>query len=244
MDQVVLNFVERVREAENHAALRDLFSRALDQMGFTQFTYLLMSMPGREGKRPLFISTYHDEWIVRYKDKAYVDIDPVAIQANQDILPFKWGTPTDLKSASKEQKAIFNEASVFDVKAGFTVPIHARGHEFAAISVATNEQSPEFPRLIERYGHQLHLMAIHFHAAARRFESIGDSLLKKVTLTPREIECLTWAAAGKSAWETAEILSIAESTVVSHVKNVRRKFGVPTTAQAIVKALTHGAILP
>jgi LuxR family quorum sensing-dependent transcriptional regulator len=61
-------------------------------------------------------------------------------------------------------------------------------------------------------------------------------------LTPREREILTWAAAGKSAWETAIILSISQKTVVHHLDHIRRKLGAANTTQAVVVALQSGEL--
>jgi LuxR family transcriptional regulator, quorum-sensing system regulator BjaR1 len=61
-------------------------------------------------------------------------------------------------------------------------------------------------------------------------------------LTPREREVLTWAAAGKSAWETATILSISQKTVTHHLDHIRRKLGVANTTQAVVAALRAGEL--
>jgi hypothetical protein len=46
----------------------------------------------------------------------------------------------------------------------------------------------------------LQLMAMYFHAHARRRLSI-NRVIDGVALSPRELECLEWAAQGKSAWE-------------------------------------------
>jgi DNA-binding CsgD family transcriptional regulator len=61
-------------------------------------------------------------------------------------------------------------------------------------------------------------------------------------LTPRERECLAWAASGKSDREIGDILSISERTAYGHIERVRRKYGVASRNQAIVVALRSGAI--
>ncbi len=61
-------------------------------------------------------------------------------------------------------------------------------------------------------------------------------------LTGREVQCLTWAARGKSSWETAQICQISESTVNFHLKNAQRKLGAANKCHALAKALTHGLV--
>jgi DNA-binding CsgD family transcriptional regulator len=64
----------------------------------------------------------------------------------------------------------------------------------------------------------------------------------KHRLTQREIECLQWAARGKSTVETAMIFAISRRTVVFHLENAKRKLEVSTLRQAIVEGLLHRAI--
>ena len=60
-------------------------------------------------------------------------------------------------------------------------------------------------------------------------------------LSHREIECLSWLAAGKTLQEAAIILDISERTLRFHIANARNRLGVATTMQAVVAAaLTYG----
>jgi DNA-binding CsgD family transcriptional regulator len=56
-------------------------------------------------------------------------------------------------------------------------------------------------------------------------------------LTPREIDVLTWVAAGKTNAETADLLSIAPGTVKKHLDHIYEKLGVSTRTEAAVTAL-------
>ena len=59
---------------------------------------------------------------------------------------------------------------------------------------------------------------------------------KHVGLREREVEALTWAARGKTFWEIGEILGLSKRTVEFHLDNARRKLGVATRTQALIKA--------
>jgi LuxR family quorum sensing-dependent transcriptional regulator len=56
-----------------------------------------------------------------------------------------------------------------------------------------------------------------------------------VRLTDRERDSLAWVAEGKSDWEIAVILGLAESTVRFHVDNARRKLGAVNRTQAVAR---------
>jgi LuxR family quorum sensing-dependent transcriptional regulator len=57
----------------------------------------------------------------------------------------------------------------------------------------------------------------------------------EVRLTDRERDSLAWVAEGKSDWEIAMILGLAESTVRFHVDNARRKLGAVNRTQAVAR---------
>jgi DNA-binding CsgD family transcriptional regulator len=63
-----------------------------------------------------------------------------------------------------------------------------------------------------------------------------------VRLSPREKDCLNWAACGKSSCDIGTILEISESTVNYHVKNAMRKLDTSTRVVAIIKAIEMGLI--
>lgn len=63
-----------------------------------------------------------------------------------------------------------------------------------------------------------------------------------ITLTAREREVLKWGVAGKSSWETAQIVGCTEAGVNYHWCNIRRKFGVRSRWAAMAKTLEQGLI--
>ena len=61
-------------------------------------------------------------------------------------------------------------------------------------------------------------------------------------LSDREREVLAWTAAGRRQTEIAETLGLSERTVENHLRRVRRRLGVATTAQAVRVAIRNGEI--
>lgn len=67
---------------------------------------------------------------------------------------------------------------------------------------------------------------------------------KHIGLREREVETLTWAARGKTFAEIAEILGLSKRTVEFHLENARRRLGVATRTQALIKAAKGHLIHP
>jgi len=65
---------------------------------------------------------------------------------------------------------------------------------------------------------------------------------RQVNLRPREHDCLYWAAMGKSAAETAEILGLKTETVRKYLKTALARLNARTKAQAVAKALQWGLL--
>jgi len=63
-----------------------------------------------------------------------------------------------------------------------------------------------------------------------------------VELSPRERECLKWAAVGKSEWEISQILGISEHTSEKHLLNAKAKLGAVNRVQAVAEAIRRGYI--
>jgi DNA-binding CsgD family transcriptional regulator len=61
-------------------------------------------------------------------------------------------------------------------------------------------------------------------------------------LSPREVECLRWTAAGKSGEEIAIILSLSSHTVVSYLKSAMRKLESVNRMQAVARACRYRLI--
>jgi DNA-binding NarL/FixJ family response regulator len=71
-----------------------------------------------------------------------------------------------------------------------------------------------------------------------------DIWSRQVGLSPREVECLTWSARGKTSAEIGTILGITKRSVDFHIDNACRKLNVATRTEAAVKAASGHLIDP
>jgi DNA-binding NarL/FixJ family response regulator len=81
---------------------------------------------------------------------------------------------------------------------------------------------------------------------ASRLKRVARNTLwpRQIDLGERERQTLTWAARGKTFAEIGEILGVSRRTVEFHLDNARRKLGVPTRTQALIKAAIGELIEP
>ncbi|MCY1306203.1 LuxR family transcriptional regulatory, chaperone HchA-associated [compost metagenome] len=62
------------------------------------------------------------------------------------------------------------------------------------------------------------------------------------SLSRREVECLRWAAAGKTTSEMAKILALSEYTVNHYLNRATRKLDSVNRVQTVAKAMRAGLI--
>lgn len=82
---------------------------------------------------------------------------------------------------------------------------------------------------------ELHILAKYFHGHILRLN--GHDTFASLLMSARELDCLKWTAAGKTAWEASKILGISERTVIFHLNAARKKLDCTTTTQAVAKAV-------
>jgi len=62
------------------------------------------------------------------------------------------------------------------------------------------------------------------------------------SLTSRELECMHWAALGKTSWEIGVIIGLTERTINFHIARACEKLGVHRRQAAVTIALQRGLL--
>jgi DNA-binding CsgD family transcriptional regulator len=240
MDSVFQHIMAELPTQQDLSGVQSLLERELGHYGFHMFAYLSF-VPGENTDEVLALTTYPPSWVKSYCSNRYDRLDPIIARSISTTLPFIWSIRTGRSGLTQQQRRFFDEAGDHGIRHGFTVPIHDRSGKAATLTVATSDDRSEVERLLKSHQHALHLIAIYLHAWIRRSQLTSDRAMRPL-LTQREIACIQWAVRGKSAMDTAEILRIRPRTVVFHIENAKRKFGVATLQQAVAHALTYDII--
>jgi LuxR family transcriptional regulator, activator of conjugal transfer of Ti plasmids len=230
MDRVFQDFIDHLFESHTPTDFQEAMTEATAALGVPYFAYLAL----RRGLAapPLLISSYPTSWTSHYLERGYEQLDPVVLQAAQAQASFTWGMGVGSIALNETQKALFDEAAQFDIRYGLTIPVHCTGDGLAAVTFAAGERFPAFKHRMQRQARLLQLMAYCLHAHAHR-KLVGGSI-NGLALSPRERECMKWAAEGKSHWDIGRILGISQHTVADHLENAKAKLGVKTNIQAVV----------
>ena len=163
------------------------------------------------------------EWLDRYRRRNYLRIDAGLKFAAQTFLPFRHIEAPDPRG---EAARLFEDLARHELGNAVMFPISG----MAGVSGVAWLQGRDFnphPQLV------LHiLLSYAFQRLGTKFNAPPRPLL-----SVREAEALAWAATGKSAWETGEILCITQRTVEDHLASAIRKLGAANRAHAVAIAL-------
>lgn len=96
--------------------------------------------------------------------------------------------------------------------------------------------------LFARHAGRLHDLALRLVATHNEARGRPRNATVPQTLTRREVQCLRWAAAGKTDGEIGIILSLSVSTVRFHLRNAAAKLGATGRAQSIQLAAGLGFV--
>jgi DNA-binding CsgD family transcriptional regulator len=120
----------------------------------------------------------------------------------------------------------------------FAVPIHGPGSMQGLVTMATRE-TLAFDATDCAV---LEMMARAVWERCRTSEGFGMFAPERVHLSPREIECLQWAAVGKSDADIAVLVGIKPATAHFHIERAKKRLGVKTRVEAVAVGVLHGVI--
>jgi LuxR family quorum-sensing system transcriptional regulator CciR len=185
-----------------------------------------------------------NDWVTRGLARAC----PIGRHCGETNEPFLWDCDTRHSSwygrpLEPAQEAVLRHYSS-DVCGGVTVPVR-RGGKTGYVSWCSREHG----RL--RRSYQATLSSVHLisHTFMRQVDRLNGTTVdrfnsdgRRGVLTSRELECLTWAARGRTTEEIACLLHRSSETVDFHLSNAMLKLNARNRAHAVAIACTRGMI--
>ena len=212
-------------------------AKTFSLFGFENFIITGLPNPKERFEQVVLLKKWPRGWFDIYAREDYV-----AQRSHHPPLPeyrpsLSNGREAPYDRAGEPRAAeIMERATDFRMKEGFCLPIHGINGYEACFSMSGVDLD-----LSSRTKPALHLMAMYAFERAR--ELLKPSLhAGSGLLTPRERETLLWAAAGKSAADTGEILGITERTVTAHIASACQKLDAANKTQAVARALQYKLI--
>ncbi len=233
--RVVQDFSRNARSGTDLPQLRANLLEAVWALGFD---YVMLQGP--EGI--IWLADLPPLW---HRPRA-TDGDAVLAAGALSYAPFLWSDIPRLTTLTDAQQEYLSEAVAAGVGAAVSIPIHrprpaneaGSYSRFAGLCSFLMRNGTPLPLESLAAAHYIGAQAFDAAERLRHFALTPDPVRRSSPrLTPRQRDCVVLVAQGKSDWEIGRLLGISESTVHKHIEDAKRRFGVSTRIQLVVRSL-------
>ena len=230
----------RLAQAGTLGELTELCHEIALGLDFQTFVYALRVPTHFADARVISLDGYPPGWVAHYFERAYYEVDPVMAYCAKHVVPVRWSDlPTEPGSRAE---MVMRDAAAHGLREGVTMPVHSPHGELGIFSLSLDSAPEDAREITQRALPWVHVLAGHLQEAVRRVSELSKEASRQ--LSPREVECLRWAADGKTSAEIGILAGMAEGTVNYHLNNAMHKLGVSNRQQAVAKAALRGLVLP
>ncbi len=237
----VQEFVQEVNRVTTFSELSGLMESMSRTLGFDYFA--LVHHVELVGPEVIDLENYPPVWREMIIERKYTSDDPILVACEHTNVGFRWSDVHKWIALSKRQQEILNGARAAGIGEGFTVPVHIPGEYAGSCSFglrmghAFDGSTMPAAQFVGCFGFEAARRLLH----AQRLQT-GKEITPLPRLTPRQLDCVVLAAAGKSDWHAAQLLGISDQTVHQHIEDAKRRYGVATRLQLVVRALFDGQL--
>ncbi|MBB4038966.1 LuxR family quorum sensing-dependent transcriptional regulator [Microvirga flocculans] len=227
-------FIEDLDRLTTPQDIIDAMERSFARFGFENFIMTGLPHPDQRIESLVLLKKWPIDWYRRYTHNGYDRHDPIIRLCRQTVQPFEWSEARYDPETNPKGAEIMREAEEFGMRQGYCLPIHGLNGFEACLSMSGSalELTPQTKPA-------LHLMTMYAFERARLILAPSP---RPNPLTAREQESLRWAALGKSAADTGEILGVTERTITAHISSACIKLNAANKTHAVARALHHRLI--
>ena len=229
------------------ASLESTILPVIKAFGFDSFMYGMSTVPQPQRESRSYVwTTLPREWVAIYDRHAYIEIDPRLTHCWHRVTPYVWDR--HVGDDNPRVAAFLDHAAQYGVGSGVVLPLRDPLHPLVLVAFnALHREITEKRRYeINLALGNLALFAAHFHELfmAHVVDAGIPPGQQGAPLSPREIECLQFAARGLTSRDIGERLCLAERTIQFHFSNLMSKLAVANRHEAIAVAIGRGIIKP
>lgn len=241
------DYLDAARHAGSSGDLRSATAAFVREIGFDYFALLHHVDFTAPPPTAIRLGNYPSVWREIMQERRYYGDDPVLTACQGAVSGFRWSELERVLALTPRQREIRSAGAEAGLGDGFTVPLHLPGDFDASCSFGLlgARAAPVWAFPAAQYvacfafEQARRLNAAEQPRQARRAEPAPGA----PRLTQRQLDCLVLAARGKSAPVSAELLGISADTVYEHLAEAKRRYGVATLQQLMIRALHDSQIV-
>ncbi|MGF1658967.1 MAG: autoinducer binding domain-containing protein [Rubrimonas sp.] len=255
----VLPVADAILAAETPEAIGEALGGLRDAWGVDQATFIMRApdradvapaagtLPGAAGmwlrRRGWFsIACVEPEWVRRYEELSFQNVDPVVLTASRRFSAFDW---RELDFSAPRSAALRAEASAYGVGLhGLTVPLHGAPSCEAAFSVISTGGPAAWDAVVAEGLGDFLTIAAALQQRAHALLGLATAPRRAPDLDHVERRALAGIASGRGVAEIAGELRLTCAQLRRRLATARAKLGAETLAQAVARALRLGVLHP
>lgn len=230
----LLDGLAQFEEIDSRKKLTAWLTGQLHQLNCSHFLLANLSNPAAG-----HITNFPAEWMQRFSEKNYVQVDAPARHCIVSQKPIAWRDAIRVAGTQPIAKRIVDEAASFGLTNGLSIPVlmpQRRG----VLSVCFDGSEHEFLRFVNESMFALVGIA---HMAYARFEVLallgGQSA---PTLSPRQRECLEFMSRGYTNKEIGSYMGLSHYTVADVVADILTELEASNRTEASTFGIRLGVI--
>jgi DNA-binding CsgD family transcriptional regulator len=240
MSGICLKDFDEVHKSPNRDELEGRLLSLTYRMDFERMTAAVVDTREGSQRGPFVLSNVPAAFVAHSQDSAASTRDPVVARLKATNKPFAYDQSTYVLGHATD---LWEVQAPFGYKTGICVGVNGGTGLRFYLGMDRSRQLPSSEVACARLLADLHLLANYAQEVAMRvLLPRGEISVEIGDLSAREREVLAWAGNGKSAWETARILGIGQSTTNKHLDAAIKRLGCVNKTQAVAVALRHGLI--
>jgi LuxR family quorum sensing-dependent transcriptional regulator len=235
-----LAYIDRLQRANTAEAICRELLDVTSNHGLTALmagTVPNPNTPISHQKNHVMLCDWPVEWLQRYVAQNHVDHDPVVGHMKNLQEPFHWRESATRSLVDRDSIRVMGDAAEFKLREWLAFPLVTLDGTIVMVSLggeAVELSNAEF--------NMISLASTYAIGRAMQLQTVQARTIDHIELTRREIECLQWAAVGKSEWEMSQIMGISEHTSEKHLLSAKNKLGAVNRVQAVAEAIRRGFI--
>lgn len=213
-----------------------MLSRLAERYGLNG--YLLINVPADTSgdfTSNVLLTSWPDEMLQTYDHAGLFVGSPVIDRLRRSTAPFSYDTEmTNRRRADGKAEIAVKLFGQYGLSRGAYFPAHNAAGLRGALAFGGMREALNPQEMAE-------LNAVANAVFARVVDLAADGHAG-TALSRREVECLSWASAGKTSVEMSEILGLSEYTVNHYLNRATRKLDAVNRVQAVAKAIRAGLL--
>jgi DNA-binding CsgD family transcriptional regulator len=203
--------------------------------------FIMRHVPGVLGDDPLIVETYSDTWRAHVEDHKLESVDPMRTLADTGQHAVDWA---ELPRTRPKTRKFFRDFAEFQLgRRALTGVFRGPAGDRSVLTLTSDVTDRRWLTAKTELAEAIATIHPLLHRAVlkTRFNFEGQP---PVRLTPREKECLGWAAHGHTSKEIGESLGLTPATVNFFIDAAVGKLAAANRAHAAAKAVAIGLISP